>query len=85
LKLGVIVVAIERLVRHCIGLREVKLSGVHCGICGKWIHQPVTLWRREGKVSLQDGVGLCDKCAASSYTDDLPPIDAMRSVLEFMR
>ena len=63
-----IVVALQRLVRRCVGLREVTLPGQHCGTCGKWIDEPVTLWRRGGRVSWMDGWGLCESCATGAYT-----------------
>ncbi len=61
-------VAVQRLVRCCVGLREVTLPGVHCGTCGKWINEPVTLWRRGGKAAWVDGWGLCDSCATGAYS-----------------
>ena len=61
-------VAVQRLVRRCVGLREVTLPGQHCGTCGKWINEPVTLWRRGGKVSCWDGWGLCETCITGAYT-----------------
>ena len=50
--------------KRLIGLRPVTITGHHCGICGKWINKPRTLWRFGGILLRTDEWGPCDVCGA---------------------